>query len=335
MLFAAYYKTIQVLGLAEYTPCVVRWLQGTHSWQINGPRLIQALFSALTDLYTYFYALREFGRANSIEASFTMMGLYHWPAPRNPPASRREFQKALCFAALGCILRPTNVLIWVFMGGSLLAAYPHRRLAVLWDVARTGLFYGRWVFTQWEFLRVNVVEQISLFYGSHPFHWYFSQAIPLVLFTSLPFCLYGAYRVKHAHKRQLAWMCLVIAAALSFQGHKEFRFLLPLLAPMQIYTGRSLYLIQRADFKKGRHGRRSKLRQAMTFLVSTNLLLGMYFSRIHKRGVVDAVHYVREQALQHKVDSVLFLMPCHSAPFYSHIHINLPLRFITCEPPLG
>lgn len=28
----------------------------------------------------------------------------------------------------------------------------------------------------------------------------------------------------------------------------------------------------------------------------------------------------------------LFLMPCHSTPLYSHLHVNVTARFLTCEP---
>lgn len=29
---------------------------------------------------------------------------------------------------------------------------------------------------------------------------------------------------------------------------------------------------------------------------------------------------------------VFFMMPCHSTPFYSHVHVNISMRFLTCEP---
>lgn len=29
---------------------------------------------------------------------------------------------------------------------------------------------------------------------------------------------------------------------------------------------------------------------------------------------------------------LLFLMPCHSTPYFSHIHENVTMRFLTCEP---
>lgn len=30
--------------------------------------------------------------------------------------------------------------------------------------------------------------------------------------------------------------------------------------------------------------------------------------------------------------SIYFLMPCHSTPFYSHVHENVTMKFISCEP---
>ena len=226
-------------------------------------------------------------------------------------------------------------------------SYPNRVKPILWDVLVTGIFsvaisfsvdvffYRRFVFIPYEFFKINVVENISSFYGTHPFHWYFTQAIPLVLFTSLPFCLIGIREITSIHKRQPFIMCLVIALVLSLQGHKEFRFLLPLLAPMQLYAGRGLLLVQKADLLAGRTGLKSYFSLSLAFLFSTNLLLGLYFSRFHKRGVVEVVHFLRNQAYQGNVTSILFLMPCHSTPFYSHVHLPIPMRYISCEPPLG
>jgi GPI mannosyltransferase 3 len=289
-----------------------------------------------------------------MEASMTMIALYYWPSPREPPASRqyittnfRDLRISLTFAAIGCILRPTNALIWLFLGTKLLLSYPHRVKAISWDVFVTGIFslaisfaidvffYKRWIFIPFEFFKVNVVENISSFYGTHPFHWYFTQAIPLVLFTSLPFCIIGVMNISNSHKRQPFLMCVVVAVTLSFQGHKEFRFLLPLLAPMQLYAGRGLYLLQKADLRSGRNGIRAYFFLSIMFLVLTNMILGLYFSRVHKRGAVNVVHYLRKQAYEGNVTSILFLMPCHSTPFYSHIHLPIPMRYISCEPPLG
>ena len=283
--------------------------------------------------------------SNSVEACTTMIALYFWPEPRSPPSSRHEFKLALSFAALGCIIRPTNGIIWIFMGINLLQIYPHHIKPILYDVAVTAsmalicsltvdrIFYHRWIFTQWEFLRINIIESISDFYGVHPFHWYFTQGLPLVLFTSLPFCLYGGLS-RFKHKKTLLWMCVFVVMVLSVQAHKEFRFLLPLVAPFQIYAGQGLYLIGKWD-KRKRMGSRSHLTQFLALIIISNTMMGFYFSRIHKRGVVHTIEWLREEAYKGHVSSIVFLMPCHSTPYYSHIHLDIPMRYITCEPPLG
>ena len=49
MIFVCLYKVLQILGLEH-----------THLF-LTGPRLVQAAFSAFTDLFAFLYALRSFG----------------------------------------------------------------------------------------------------------------------------------------------------------------------------------------------------------------------------------------------------------------------------------
>lgn len=32
--------------------------------------------------------------------------------------------------------------------------------------------------------------------------------------------------------------------------------------------------------------------------------------------------------------SVFFLTPCHTTPYYTHVHRPIPMRFLDCSPPL-
>ena len=54
------------------------------------------------------------------------------------------------------------------------------------------------------------------------------------------------------------------------------------------------------------------------FLIITNLPLGLYMCLLHQRGTVDVMGYLHEDSLkQHPGNmSVMFLMPCHSTPYY-------------------
>lgn len=45
-----------------------------------------------------------------------------------------------------------------------------------------------------------------------------------------------------------------------------------------------------------------------------NIPAAWYLSLRHQRGVLDAVDFLSTQVT--KNDSVLFLMPCHSTPYY-------------------
>ncbi|KAJ3400995.1 glycosylphosphatidylinositol anchor biosynthesis [Chytridiales sp. JEL 0842] len=71
-------------------------------------------------------------------------------------------------------------------------------------------------------------------------------------------------------------------------------------------------------------------------LCLTNALAAFYLGVIHQRGVIDVMLYLRREAKKPgTVTGVTFLMPCHSTPLNSHFHHNVPMRFITCEPPIG
>ena len=59
--------------------------------------------------------------------------------------------------------------------------------------------------------------------------------------------------------------------------------------------------------------------------------MGLYFSLVHQRGPIAAMEFLREDST---VRSVHFLMPCHSTPYYSHLHnASIHMEFIHCDPP--
>ncbi|CAN7114217.1 unnamed protein product [Brassica rapa subsp. narinosa] len=54
--------------------------------------------------------------------------------------------------------------------------------------------------------------------------------------------------------------------------------------------------------------------------------------RFQQRGTEDAMNYLSEEAYKGRVKSILFLMPCHSTPYYSTLHSNIPMQFLDCTP---
>lgn len=88
--------------------------------------------------------------------------------------------------------------------------------------------------------------------------------------------------------------------------------------------------------KRQRETHKNNLSKAKIFviiLLLTNIPAAMYFSLIHQRGTILVMKYIHDASIEKNID-VLFLMPCHSTPYYSYIHRNISMRFLTCEPNL-
>lgn len=210
-----------------------------------------------------------------------------------------------------------------------------------------SLLYNEWIWTPINFLRVNVLEGISLFYGSSPWHWYLSQGLPILFGVYIPLVLIGSYRAFQANtglnaalKQQVLYLSLWVVFVYSALQHKEWRFLYPILYPLLPFAADT---VQRL-FLSSTDWKRSKSRVAVLMaLVIVNGIMAWYTTLVHQRGVVDVMNWVRETsrgAGSHGQDfSFGFIMPCHSTPWYNSIHLRdakpLPMWFITCSPPLG
>ncbi|GBP77306.1 GPI mannosyltransferase 3 [Eumeta japonica] len=69
-------------------------------------------------------------------------------------------------------------------------------------------------------------------------------------------------------------------------------------------------------------------------LLFGNLMPALYFGMIHQSGTLKVMPLLRE-AMPSNTSSVLFAMPCHSTPLYSHLHINVTTHHLNCDPPLS
>ena len=65
---------------------------------------------------------------------------------------------------------------------------------------------------------------------------YFTQGVPVVVFTSLPLCLLGAWHCP-ASRRTPFWLSLLVVAVHSCLGHKEFRFIFSIVPIGSVYAG--------------------------------------------------------------------------------------------------
>ncbi|KAI9094833.1 Alg9-like mannosyltransferase family-domain-containing protein [Phlyctochytrium arcticum] len=350
LVFATAFKLLEILGL------------GGSDIVVYAPRVIQAGFSCLTDVYTYYVARRLYGKitasraltlsvvswynffcgvrtfSNSLEVPLQMMALYYWPL--NPGKATKSIL-ALGIAAVACITRPTSAITWVYLACRTMSLGTVRQNtsflaqalmvgagAMILSVGIDYLFFGKWTIVLLNFLRWNLAKNISIFYGSHPWHWYLTQGLPLVTITQLPLLLLHVFRQprRTSADRFLENLMIWVIGVYSLMAHKEFRFIFPVVPLMNIRAASaasSLY----AGLSKG-------VKQIVIgAIVLINVLLALYLSMVHQRGVVDAMHWLRREVDAGRVRDAVVLMPCHSTPFYSVLHRDIPLRFLTCEPP--
>jgi GPI mannosyltransferase 3 len=402
----------------------------------HSPRILSALFAALTDYAIYALARRLFGRrvaryvlashllcwfvfyslvrtfSNSLETTLTIVGLSVWPwcaadvvwPPRgvrvrqyrphkctDPEQEQEQDQDErhvekrrqmehdrygyiwpLAWAGAAVAVRPTAAIVWLAVGlqeiYALLRRGHYGRLAALArSVTLVGALtlagsvlidrvgFGQWTVVVFNFVQFNVLSGSADFYGVHAWHWYVSNGWPTMLFTCTPLLFVGVY-VAHREQRAPFYIMAATTAVYSLLGHKEFRFVMPLLPVALMYVGLALATICRpvatssvsrllladrskqtlaameAQASSDKPARRRRWAVALALLlVGANVPMAIYFSQSHQRGVIDAMAWLRDAD---QVESIHFLMPCHSTPLYSHLHKPVATRYLRCLPPL-
>ncbi|RDA83730.1 hypothetical protein CP532_0221 [Ophiocordyceps camponoti-leonardi (nom. inval.)] len=379
------------------------------------PKLLQAIFAALGDWYTWKLAVSIYGPdsnsslsvlllqlfspwqwyvstrtfSNSLETTLTAMALYYWPwqilepavsVKENPkpnslgcPVRRRA---SLCLAALAVVLRPTNVLIWATMAVMTLTRFslqgpsPLTRSSVralTGDAVLCGsavlivsllsdrLYFGSWTFPPLHWLRFNISQSLAVFYGRNPWHYYLLQGLPLLCTTSVPFALWGLGRPASVDRantvKTLSATVFATLGALSLVSHKEVRFIYPLLPALNIVAApraASFFFVTSQN-----RTRRLRNRPYLLAALGINVVLAGYLGFVHQSAPLAVMTYLRHEYERimplsarlgpHATPSngpdtelfALFLMPCHSTPWRSHlIYPGLDAHALSCEPPL-
>lgn len=202
---------------------------------------------------------------------------------------------------------------------------------------------------------------ISLFYGSNSSHFYISQAIPFTTLFMLPFVVHGLLLTKRgaaADRLQVAkWIIGITIGLYSLLGHKEFRFIHPILPLLHIFAAKSLVDLSdlTASTSKTTHISRLGIKRRYLLLLSLNAIPLVYLNFYHSVAQISVLSKLREIP-RSELKSVAFLMPCHSTPWQAYLHRNdleVPGElfgtgvisrftsgeggkawFLTCEPPV-
>ncbi|CAI9108412.1 OLC1v1007995C1 [Oldenlandia corymbosa var. corymbosa] len=336
-IFALLYKVLAIFHL------------DTPLFMVKAPRLLQSIFSAFGDLYSYKLSKIVFGEYVAKWATvLTLASLYYWPCIRGSSTESTVTSRswALALAALACALRPTSAIIWLYVGVLELLSTRHRVKLIFCEAVPIGalvlgltllldrLMYGSWVFVPLNFLMFNFLSSGGDYYGTHPWHWYFTQGFTVMLLTFLPFMVAGIVMSK---KWKLSGLIAWVLGIYSILGHKEFRFVLPVLPIALMFSGYTLTKLGRIGHLNGRRKtpRTSsplKKQVAVAFILATNIPMALYMSMVHQRGTEDVMYYLANRAVEGKVKSILFLTPCHATPYYSTLHHKIPMRFLDCTP---
>lgn len=379
---------------------------------LAAPKVLQAVFAACTDLFTYLLAGKMYGPrspeataalmltilspwqwfcsgrtfSNSLETTLTVAALVLWPWDwflHRVDSKKRDddavggsqkhdlplsLYPSLVLAAFACILRPTNLIIWVALTGTLawnrfvqpavipkllVSAAITGSVVLTFSIAADRAFYGELVLPPLKFLQFNVGQGLAGFYGVNRLAYYFTEGVGLLLISALPFALLELYyglqlrgdrqpgtpRVRSL-RTILAYTVLIDILALSLISHKEVRFIYPLLPILHVLAARPA-----AAFFHPTAIQAQKYRGMLfTLGFALNLIVAQYSTGRHQRGVIDVMHYLRKEyevryqlpGPNHGNMTVGFLMPCHSTPWISHfIHPEINAWALTCEPPLG
>jgi len=216
------------------------------------------------------------------------------------------------------------------------------------------------VFTPLNFMRTNL-SSVSLAYGRNVWHYYFTQAIPILCASSLPFAVRGLYLGLHSPRSEnpksskltseslkiLAGTALWTIVVYSLSGHKEWRFIHPILPILHIFAAKALVESSKSNVP----GNQSSVQGGFPRFLRTvpkhylallllQLPVILYCIAYRSSPQVSVMSYLRSLSRNGgEVRSIGFLMPCHSTPWQSHLHnpqLDHPgkLWAIGCEPPL-
>lgn len=246
-------------------------------------------------------------------------------------------------------------------------------LVVAVSLAADRAYFGFWTFPPYNWLYFNISKSLAVFYGRNPWHYYLVQGIPLLSTTSLPFVVRALYKpvATSVHManilKTLTYTVYATIGALSLISHKEARFIYPLLpilnvlaAPLaaSFFTTPSPRKLSPGTKTAPRRWSKPRIFTA----VGINIILAGFLSYLHQPAPLTVLDFLRHEyerinpaavqlahvshfrdptlgleATKHSPDELfaLFLMPCHTTPWRSHlVYPGLSAYALTCEPPL-
>ncbi|KAL4896759.1 Alg9-like mannosyltransferase family-domain-containing protein [Aspergillus ambiguus] len=207
------------------------------------PTAIWYLAFQASQFHIIYYASRTL--SNMFAFSMSTLALqYLLPDPLAPTLYRKRCQKALFLLATAGIIYRSELAL--FLATNTLFLLLTRRISITGEIIPagvTGLLIGLAItvgvdsffwqqFPLWPELAAfifNVISGQASAWGTHPWHFYFANAIPRLLLNPLTYLLAIPFAFAHPSTRSaaayLAIPSIAFVAIFSIQPHKEWRFI--------------------------------------------------------------------------------------------------------------
>ncbi|CAH0393990.1 unnamed protein product [Bemisia tabaci] len=318
-------RILQAVFSAYADSCFVEWVRR----ETNLKQGAFALYAYYTSWFIAFCSTRTL--INTVELNVTAIALLYYPFKKQ----HRPDSRFLWFVSFLCLMRPTAAIVWLPLCVFHLLEVENSLAALITSYLPIGLtaltistlldsyLHGSLVFTSFNFFWFNIFHNIGVHYGSHSFHWYLTQGLPVVLGPFLLPLIRGPIEFTPIY-RKLTLSILFSVLILSLIPHKEFRFLLPLMPAMMFILSNRLF----TWFRRIKNQNFANLLIICAAIINFGTLI--FFGMFHQIGALTILNKVPVKPNT----NLLILTPCHSTPLYSHIHANISIRFLTCEPNL-
>lgn len=188
---------------------------------------------------------------NSLECIFQIIAFYYFLDVKD------KFDKATAIMtgllSLSFMIRSTSPIGWIpllvmkivydkslfaFLQAGVVVAIPILSFCVAMD----SIYYGEFTFTAWNFLKVNLYEDLAKYFGTDPSYYYFFAFLPVWFTVAYPVVMFSMYvYLKDSLRKQenpyMLYLTLFYLFVFSLIAHKEMRFVTPLFPFMTLMLG--------------------------------------------------------------------------------------------------
>jgi GPI mannosyltransferase 3 len=163
------------------------------------------------------------------------------------------------------------------------------------------LLYGSWVFTPYNYYKVNVVDDKASTFGTEPWWGYFSALFfDLILPLSIVLLLLAIQGIRNQIKHVFVWAFIPFLLGHMLISHKEIRFLFPMAIPF-------LFFITAGWIHwKAKLGGNLLFKGTMAVLVAFNLFFLACRSYIPANPLMPYYHLFYEAGLKQPVKVISY-----------------------------